>query len=428
MRFGALAERPFRLLWLGRTASAVGDSLVPVALAFAVLHVGGGASGIGFVLASFSGAQIAFLLIGGVWADRLPRRLVMLTCDAIRAAVDVFIAVSLLTGEMRVWMFVVTAGLFGAASAFFLPASTGLVPQTVSNARLQEANALLSLSQSGTRVLGPLVSGVLVAIANPGWVFTVDAVTFVVSASFLSVLRIPGTATARQRFFADLAAGWREVRSRSWLVAGLSAVAFLNLGVAPFMVLGPVIANDSLGGSRSWGLIAGVGALGSVAGGAAALRLRPRRPLVACFALWMLGGLPLLALLPPLPALAVGVALAAFSFGSASGNAIWETVMQRQIPPELRSRVFSFDMLVSICFVPIGQAIAGPIAAAAGMRIALIAGAGMLVVPCLAAMLVPAVRTLEDDGAAIVDEHAVLEMPFDGAGEDDALDVAADPR
>jgi MFS family permease len=412
---GALHERPFRLLWLGRTASTFGDSLVPVAIAFAVLRIGGGATGIGYVLGAFTLAQVAFLLVGGVWADRLPRRVVMLTCDAVRGAVDVFIAVMLLTGEMRLWMFVVTATIFGAASAFFMPASGGIVPQTVSAERLQEANGLLWGAQSGVRIFGPAVSGVIVAAAQPGWVFVVDAFTFALSALFLSRLRIDATAIERQRFFAELAEGWREVRTRSWLVAGLAAVAFLNLGTASSAVLGPVIAADELGGARAWGLIAAAGGVGSVLGAVTAMRVKPRRPLVACFGLWVCGAVFPLALLPPLPAVAIAVASLAWGLGSTCGNTIWETAMQRQIPPELRSRVYSFDMLVSVCFLPLGQFLAGPLAAIFGTRTTLAAGATLLAVPSLIAIFLPSVRGLKDDGAPVVHEHAVLEVPPDGA-------------
>ncbi len=404
MNFGALRERPFRLLWLGRTASTLGDSLAPVALAFAVLQIGGGASGIGYVLAAFTGAQVAFLLVGGVWADRLPRRLVMLTCDAIRAAVDVFVAVALLTGNMRLWMFLVTAAVFGAASAFFMPASTALVPETVSPARLQAANSLLSMSQSGSRLFGPALSGVIVAAAQPGWVFAVDAVSFAASALFLSRLRIGARPPSRGRFLAELGEGWREVRKRSWLVAGLSAVAFLNLGVAPWMVLGPVVAAHSLGGARVWGLIATAAAAGALLGGAVALRLRPRRPLLACFGLWLLPALTVLAIAPPLPALAVGAGAVAYGFGSTCGNTIWETVMQREIPHELRSRVFSFDMLVSICFMPVGLVLVGPISARIGMRATLVAAAVMIAAPSALALLLPAVRGLEEGGPVAVQD------------------------
>src|SRR5215208_8222291 len=108
-RAGALSERPFRLLWLGQTTSAIGDVMVGVALAFAVFQIGGGAGQLGLVLASLTIGRMAFVLVGGVWADRLPRRLVMLTCDAIRAVVQALIAVALLTGSMEVWMFVITS-------------------------------------------------------------------------------------------------------------------------------------------------------------------------------------------------------------------------------------------------------------------------------------------------------------------------------
>ncbi|HET7857439.1 MAG TPA: MFS transporter, partial [Gaiellaceae bacterium] len=189
-RAGALSERPFRLLWLGQTTSAIGDVMIGVALAFAVFQIGGGATQLGLVFAALSIGRTVFIPIGGVWADRLPRRLVMLTCDAIRAVVQAVVAIALLTGAMEVWMLAVTSFVSGAASAFFLPAATGLVPQTISAARLQQANALLALSGSTVQVAGTAVSGLIVAAAGPGWVFAIDALTFVASAAFLSVLPI----------------------------------------------------------------------------------------------------------------------------------------------------------------------------------------------------------------------------------------------
>jgi MFS family permease len=394
MRLAALSEPTFRRLWLGRTASTFGDSLVPVATAFAVLRIGGGASGIGYVLGAFTLSQVAFLLVGGVWADRLPRRLVMLTCDAIRAVVQAGVAVALLTGEARLWMLVVSGTIFGAASAFFMPASAGLIPQAVSAEHLQEANGLIWASQSGVRIFGPALSGVIVAAAQPGWVFAVDAATFVVSAAFLARLRIEGTPPARQRFFAELGEGWQAVRVRSWLVAGLAAVAFLNLGTAATSVLGPVVASEHLGGARSWGAIAAAGGVGALLGALGAMRWKPHRPFVFSFGLWTFGALMPLALLPPLPAVAVAVASLAWGFGSTCGNTVWETAMQREIPPELRSRVFSFDMLVSVCFLPLGQFLVGPLAAVAGIRATLVSGAVLLAVPSLVALALPSVRSL----------------------------------
>ena len=182
-----LSERDFRLLWLGQSVSAIGDSLMPVALAFATLSITRSASALGAVLAVSTLARAFALPAAGVWADRLPRQLVMLTSDGVRAAVHAVIGVLLITGHAQLWHLILNALVFGFAGGFFLPASTALVPQTVSAERLQQANALMGLSRSLTSVGGPAISGILVAVIGPGWVFVVDAATFVVSAVSLAI-------------------------------------------------------------------------------------------------------------------------------------------------------------------------------------------------------------------------------------------------
>jgi len=162
LRFGLLAEREFRLVWLGRSLSSIGDAIVPVALSFAVLDLGT-ASDLGLVLGSFMGARMVFVVAGGVWADRLPRRALMIAADAVRAVVPAVIAVAFATDAIEVWQLAVSSAVFGVASSFFQPASTGLLPEIVSPGRLQEANALTGLSRNAIEVLGPAVSGVLVA-------------------------------------------------------------------------------------------------------------------------------------------------------------------------------------------------------------------------------------------------------------------------
>jgi MFS family permease len=394
-RAGALAERPFRLLWLGQTTSSIGDALVPVALAFAVFQIGGNAAALGVVLAAFTLGRAALILVGGVWADRLPRRLVMLTCDAIRAAIDVFIGVALLTGAMEVWMFVVTAGIFGAATAFFGPASTGLVPQTVSPERLQQANALLAVSRSAVQVGGPAVSGLIVAATEPGWVFAIDALSFVGSAAFLAVLPVAaGERPPRQRFLFELAEGAHEAWSRGWLRAGFCLAAVTNIGIGIFFVLGPLVSERDLGGAAAWGLILTGGSIGGLTGAAVALRYQPERPILGSFLAWSLSALPPLALLPPLPALAVAVSNGVFLFGIAFGNAIWETVLQREIQPDRLSRVAAFDWMVSLGFMPLGQALAGPLADAIGIHAVLAGAAILVVVSCGAGVATPSVRAV----------------------------------
>lgn len=398
-RAGALSERPFRLLWLGQTTSAIGDVMIGVALAFAVFQIGGGATQLGLVLASLTVGRTAFVLVGGVWADRLPRRLVMLTCDAIRAVVQAVVAVALLTGAAEIWMLAVTSFVFGAASAFFLPAATGLVPQTISAGRLQQANALLALSRSSVQVVGPAVSGLIVAAAQPGWVFAIDATTFVASAAFLSVLPITATEPPERRPFVDeFAEGARASWSRGWMRAGLSLTAVTVLGIATFLVLGPVISKRDLGGATSWGIILAAGAVGGILGGAVALRVRPNRPLVGAFAAWSLSALPALALLPPLPTVAIAVAYGVFQAGIAFGNNQFDTVLQREIPSHLLSRVDSFAWLVALGLSPVGQALAGPASEAFGTDAVLITAAVLVVASCAAGLAAPSVRAITRAG------------------------------
>lgn len=394
-RARALSERPFRLLWLGQTTSAIGDVMIGVALAFAVFQIGGGAAQLGLVLASLTVGRMAFVLIGGVWADRLPRRLVMLTCDAIRAAVQAFVAVALFTGMAQVWMLAVTSFVFGSASAFFLPAATGLVPETISPGRLQQANALLALSRSSVQVVGPAVSGLIVAAAQPGWVFAIDAVSFVASAAFLSVLPIaPKERPERRPFFHELAEGARATWSQGWMRAGLALTAVTILGIATFLVLGPVISKRDLDGATSWGIILAAGAVGGILGGAVALRLRPNRPLVGAFAAWSLSALPALALVPPLSTAVIAVAYGVFQAGIAFGNNQFDTVLQGEIPSNVLSRVDSFVWLVALGLSPVGQALAGPLSTSFGTGAVLVTAAGLVVVSCGLGIAAPSVRAI----------------------------------
>ena len=393
-RAGALAERPFRLLWLGRTASSVGDSMVPIAIAFAVLtDLDGSAAELGLVAASFTAARVSFILVGGVWADRLPRRLVMLTCDAIRLGSQATIAALLFAGALDVWMLAVGSAVSGAAAAFFGPASTGLIPQTISGARLQQANALMALSESATSIFGPALAGILIAAFGTGVVFAIDAATYGASALFLVALPVKSAvAAARQSFVRDLARGWREVRARTWLQAAFAVFALSNMSIACFFVLGPVVFEEELGGAGEWGLALTIGAVGGVLGSLVALRYRPARPLVASFLVCLPVSVTLLVLIPPLPAVAVGVALA-LSFGGVNiGNTLWHTVLQSKVPPETLSRVSSYDWLISLVFMPLGFMLAGPLADTIGLDTTLLLAAAISAVANVTVLAVPSVR------------------------------------
>ena len=177
-RLEALRERPFRLLFLGQAVSLLGDGMVGVALAFAVLELTGSATDLGIVLAARTVPLVAFLLVGGVWADRLPRRALMVTTDLVRFAAHGAMAALLIAGDPGIWLLAVLAAIAGAASAFFNPAISGIMPAVVSTERLQQANALRGLTEGVGRIAGPALAGVLVVGIGPGWALAVDAATF----------------------------------------------------------------------------------------------------------------------------------------------------------------------------------------------------------------------------------------------------------
>ncbi len=392
-RLGALTEPQFRLLWIGQTASAAGDALIPVAVAFAVLGIGGSATDLGIVFAAFTVAHVALVLAGGVMADRLPRQLVMVACDVVRCGAEVVLAVLLITHTAQIWHLALGAAVIGGASAFFLPASGGLIPQTVSAGRLQQANALMSLSRSATGIFGPPIAGLLIVTTGTGVIFLVDAATFVVSAISLLMLRLPPTQArpSEQRFLADLAAGWREVVSRRWILAAICAFALSNMAGSAFFILGAVIANTKLGGAPAWGFILTGGAIGGLIGGLLALRLRPERPLLVGFLLTSMQSLPLLALIGPLPIVLIAIASLASVAGVQLANTWWFTMLQQHVPEHARSRVSSYDWLVSLIFQPMGSLLAGPLSAIS-LPITLIGAAGIAIVGNLGVLLVRDVR------------------------------------
>jgi MFS family permease len=396
--FGALREPRFRLLWIGQATSTLGDGLVPVALAFAVIQtLDRSATALGVVLAAQTLPLVGFILVGGVWADRLPRQFVMLASDVVRGTVQAIMAVLLLTGAAELWHLVVLIAIYGTAEAFFQPAETGLVPATVSPSRLQQANALLGLTRSFTFVIGPAVAGVIAATTNPGMVFVVDAGTFVVSAISLSLLRPPRAPRegTRQSFVADLVGGWRELVSHTWLwVIVAWASTYLGLVVAPFMTLGPVIAKESLGGAASWGLIMAGWGTGAVAGALLALRWKPARPMLVCSVLVLLvaPAIVLLALRAPAPAVAAAQAVGGTGMGFF--GAVWQTTLQQHVREDALSRVSAWDWMGSFAFLPLGLVLAGPVSAAIGISTTLWISVAWAVLSTAAVLLVPEVRNL----------------------------------
>jgi predicted MFS family arabinose efflux permease len=391
-----LAQREFRLMFLGRVASYAGSTFAFVALPFAVLELTHSATDVGLVVACRSIPQVLFLLVGGIWADRLPRHALMVGMDLVSALAQGLTAVLLLTGSAQVWHLAALQALGGAAMAFFLPASSGLVPQTVPSAQLQEANALLRLALNLAQISGAAAAGFVVAGIGPGWAITVDAGSFVLGALFLAGMHLPaGERVEASNFLRELALGWQEFRSRTWLWVIVVAFAFLNATeVGGANVLGPVVANRSLGGPASWGLIVTAQSIGLIAAGFVMLRWRPSRILLVG-TLGVLGGAPFFALLAiHAPVAVIGAAALVAGVGMETFGVMWDTAMQQQIPQDRLSRVYSYDALGSFAFIPIGAAAAGPLAAVLGVRTTLWGGAVLILLCTISMLAVGDVRSL----------------------------------
>jgi MFS family permease len=371
-RFDALKERPFRLLFLGQAVSLLGDGMVGVALAFAVLEETGSASDLGIVLAARTVPLVAFLLVGGVWADRLPRRALMVTTDLIRFAAHGLMAALLITGSPSVWALAALAGIAGAASAFFNPAISGIMPAVVSTERLQQANALRGLTEGVGRIAGPALAGVLVVAVGPGWALAVDAATFAVSAAFLAAIPMPKHVPVESHsFIADLREGWDDFRSRTWLWTTVASTTFGNMMFAAYFVLGPLVADRELGGAGAWALIASAFGVGLLVGGIVLLQMDPQRPALVATLAVALYTLPLAFLAVPAPAPITAFGALVAGAGLAVANNLWETTQQRHVPEELLSRVSSYDWFGSLAAVPIGMLMWGPIGDAIGVSDAL---------------------------------------------------------
>jgi MFS family permease len=406
-RAGVLAVPNFRRFYAGYVTSLLGSSMSTVAIAWAVLESGASATGLGYVFAAAVVPQVLLMAIAGAVADRLGRRRVMLAADALRCAAQASLAGAVFAGRPALWVFVLLASLVGTGEAFFTPALDALTVEIAPRDQLGNANALFGLATSATRIAGPALGGLLVALTGPGTVVAVDAASYAVSVLALSLLTMPGgtagsgtagsgtagsgtagsgtagsgtagggtagggtagvTPAGRRALWRDMAEGWTEFRSRTWLWATTVQFAFFNLITwAPWMLLGPVMGRAYLGGAAVWGAIMGVQGAGAITAGLLSLGRHPRRPIVVatigtfCYAL------------PDVPmalhASAVWVAAAAFccGAGSAVSGTFTGTAMQQQVPPEMIARVSALSIFPAYGIGVIGYAIDGPLAAAFG--------------------------------------------------------------
>lgn len=380
------------MLFSARAVSALGDGISLVALTFAILSTGT-ASDLALVLLAREIPTVTVLLLGGVWADRLPRRLLLIGANLIMFVAQAGTAGLILGGSASIGVLMGLQAVYGLGNALFLPASMSVVPQSVSPGRLQQANALLALSRNSFGIVGPMVGALLVATVGPGWGLAADATTFLLAAIAVTLMRIAEPErTPGGTVFEDLRGGWREFTARTWVWMIVSSFGIYQLAVFPaFMVLGSLIAKNDLGGAGAWGTILAASSAGSVLGALAATRIKARRPLVlgqflilpvvVLFVMFGLGA--------PLVVLVVAAVLAWAC--SEIGDTLWYTALQQHVPEEALGRISSFDYFGSQVFKPIGYAIVGPVAVALGAHTVMFGSATLLLFVTVAILLVPSV-------------------------------------
>ncbi len=355
--------------------------------------------------------MVLFILVGGIWADRLPRHHVMVVSNVISGVTQAAVAALLFSGHAQIWQIAVLAAVNGASSAFFFPASSGITPQTVPESLLQQANAVLRLGRNGSYIIGGAIAGLVVYATSPATGLAVDAATFLLAAALTAAMRLPSSLHMESStFLADLALGWREFASRTWLW-----VIVLQFGVVNAVqqgsegVLGPAVSKEHFHGAAGWGLIGAAQALGLVAAGVLLLRLQPRRMLLAATLGYLLATPLVFALAVPVPLPAVLMLAFLAGIGSETFGVLWDTTMQQEIPQDRLSRVYSYDALGSFALIPLGLAAAGPVAEALGTRTTLFAAGFVSLTATLAVLLVRDVRRLRRREGELVQHEPAFE-------------------
>ena len=391
--------RDLRYVFGATVASNLGDGIVTIALAWAVLDLTHSATDLGVILAAKIVAQVAVILFGGVVADRLSRRRVMMAADLVRLGGQAAIGVLLITKSADLAELVASQVILGAAGAFFQPASSGLLP-AVAGDRTQEANALLGIAQSASTIIGPAVGALLVVAIGGAWGLVADSLSYGLSALCLSRVSAAAASVPTRTegeaisLLADLRGGFRAVMSRTWVVAIIVGLGFVNALATTWEVLAPLATRRWYDGAPAFALLTVLGSAGALLAGVVMLRFKPRHPLrfgVLCCVPSILPAV-LLALRLPLAVIAP-VQLVA-GMGPMAFNTLWWTALQENVPAQLIGRVISYDYAGSYLLMPLGSALAGPLASAVGLESALLVCNGAALGLLAVTLLVRDVRNL----------------------------------
>ena len=415
-----LRNPAYRWLAAALVASMVGAGVWMVALVWQIVAIGGGAAELSIVAGASAVGMLLTTLLGGALADRIPQRRILLVVEVVRAVSVGVVALMSLTGGLAVWQLAAVAFIGGVMAGLYYPAYSALLPSVVPEDELLAANGFEGMArpilmQAG----GPALASALIAVSSPGAALAVTAVTGVVAAA--CILKLPEVPLRGERPVAEQAGGTRhpavallvDVRDgfaymvcTPWLLGTLGFASLLILLImGPFEVLVPFVIKDVAGGGpEQHALILAAFGIGGAVGSMVVASLRmPRRYLTVMNLLWAFGCLPL-AVFGLTDEIWI-MAIAAFAVGAAfnGGVVIWGTLLQRRVPAEMLGRVSSLDFFVSLAFMPVSMAVAGPAGESLGLPVVfLVAGVAPLVIGVVAII---AARMRRDEIAHPLDDE-----------------------
>jgi hypothetical protein len=400
-----LRERDFAMFWLGWTVSLIGDGFFLVAIAWQVFDLWNSPTALAVVGVAETIPLVAFVLVGGVVADRFERRKVLIFSSALRGVAVAVLGLLAVSGAVELWHIFVLSAFFGAGQAFQGPAAGAIIPDLVPKHLLVQANSLSQfVRQAAFAFVGPAIGGFVVHSVGAGSAFLIDAATFgfaIVTLLLLHPRPAAATSEGATSVRRDIAEGLRYVRQKVWLWGTLAwAFAAIFLVYGPFTVLLPFLVRNQLGGDAGdLGLVFAAGGLSAIIVSLVIGQIGlPRRHITFMYALWMVACLQIAAYaFADVPWQAMAISFAGEGCWAA-GLIVWVTLMQRVVPAELLGRVKSVDWLFSLGLAPLSFAVTGPLAGWLGVKpVLLIAGISASALTALFYFL-PGMRETETPG------------------------------
>lgn len=365
--FRPFRHREYRLLVTSMAASLFASGLWLVAVVYQVIALGGGPTELSVVATAAATGLLVSVLVGGVAADRLPKRAVLLGVEAVRVVSAAAAGLLAATGALQLWQLSVIAFVLGAAEAFFFPAYSAILPTLLPADELLAANGVEGMLRPvAQQALGPALAGALVGAFAPSAALLLAGVVYGLAAVTLVAMRRVAVTTAAERgsVLGDLAEGFRYLFRTGWLFASLAFATFYVLVlIGPIEVLLPFAVREQTGGgAASFALVLGAFGIGGGVGSLVVSSWRlPRRYLTAMLLLWGAGAAPLAVIGLTTQLWVMAVALFVVGFTGAAAMVIWGTLLQRRVPPHLLGRVSSLDFFVSLALMPVSMAVAGPV-------------------------------------------------------------------